>query len=70
MTVNHDSNLVGQQVCDLESELDFTMILHSRGGTVDLHPDPKTELQAGDRICVFASLDVLNRLGRLNRGEL
>jgi Trk K+ transport system NAD-binding subunit len=70
MTVNHDSNLVGQQVCDLESELDFTMILHSRGGTVDLHPDPKTELQAGDRICVFASLDVLNRLGRLNRGKL
>jgi voltage-gated potassium channel len=67
MTVNRDSNLVGQQVCDLEGELDFTMILHSREGQVDLHPDPQIRLQAGDRICIFASLDVLNRLGRLNR---
>jgi K+/H+ antiporter YhaU regulatory subunit KhtT len=51
----------------LEHELDFTMILHRRNGKVDLHPDPKITLEAGDQICVFASLDVLNRLGRLNR---
>jgi Trk K+ transport system NAD-binding subunit len=69
MTVNRDSRLVGQQVCDLEGELDFSMILHSREGKVDLHPDPQIQLQAGDRICVFASLDVLNRLGRMNQGR-
>jgi Trk K+ transport system NAD-binding subunit len=69
MTVIRDSNLVGQRLCDLEGELDFTVILHSREGKVDLHPDPQIQLQAGDRICVFASLDVLNRLARLNRGK-
>jgi len=69
ITVNRDSSLVGRQVCDLEGGLDFTVILHSREGKVDLHPDPQIRLQAGDRICVFASLDVLNRLGRLNRGK-
>jgi Trk K+ transport system NAD-binding subunit len=69
MTVSRDSNLVGQRLCDLEGELDFTVILHSREGKVDLHPDPQIQLQAGDRICVFASLDVLNRLARLNRGK-
>jgi voltage-gated potassium channel len=65
--INAASALVGQQVCDLERQLDFTMILHSRDGQVDLHPDPAIKLQAGDHICVFASLDVLNRLGRLNQ---
>lgn len=69
MSIDPASSLIGQRVCDLEHQLDFTMILHSRDGRVDLHPDPDIRLQAGDRICVFASLDVLNRLGRLNRGE-
>jgi voltage-gated potassium channel len=70
MTINPNSALVGQRVCDLGHQLDFSMILHSREGRVDLHPDPEIRLQAGDQICVFASLDVLNRLGRLNRGGL
>jgi Trk K+ transport system NAD-binding subunit len=69
MTINPGSALIDQQVCNLEHELDFSMILHSRSGQVDLHPDPEIALQAGDQICVFASLDVLNRLGRLNRGK-
>jgi Trk K+ transport system NAD-binding subunit len=69
MTINRGSALIDRQVCDLEHELDFSMILHSRSGQVDLHPDPEIALQAGDQICVFASLDVLNRLGRLNRGK-
>jgi voltage-gated potassium channel len=68
MTITPTSALIGRQVCDLEHELDFTMILHNREGRVDLHPDPEITLQAGDQICVFATLDVLNRLGRLNRG--
>lgn len=66
MTVNVGSSLVGQQICDLEGQLDFSVILHNRGGRVDLHPLPDTTLEAGDQICVFASVDVLNRLGRLN----
>lgn len=70
MTISPGSALIGRQVCELEQELDFSMILHSRSGQVDLHPDPEIELQAGDQICVFASLDVLNRLGRLNRGKV
>jgi Trk K+ transport system NAD-binding subunit len=69
MTISPGSALIDRQVCELEHELDFSMILHSRSGLVDLHPDPEIVLQAGDQICVFASLDVLNRLGRLNRGK-
>ena len=68
MTVKAKSALAGRRVRDLEQELDFSMILHSRDGKMDLHPDPEIRLQAGDQICVFASLDVLNRLGRLNGG--
>jgi Trk K+ transport system NAD-binding subunit len=32
-----------------------------------MHPAPHTVLQPGDQICVFASLEVLNQLKRLNR---
>ncbi len=67
LVINAGSALVGQEVCDLEHELDFSIILHNRDGKVDLHPDPSIKLQAGDQICVFASLDVLNRLAKLNR---
>jgi hypothetical protein len=54
-------------VSDLEHQLDFSVILHNRAGEIDLHPDPDITLEAGDQVCVFASLDVLNRLGRLNK---
>lgn len=67
MTVSAGSSLEGQQVGDLERELDFSVILLNRDGDVDLHPSADTELQAGDQICVFASLDILNRLGKLNQ---
>ncbi len=61
------SALVGRQVGVLERELDFSVILHCRDGEMDLHPKAETSLQAGDQIVVFASLDVLNRLSRMNR---
>jgi len=61
------SSLAGRTVHDLEGELDFSMILHNRGGQVDLHPGEDIVLQAGDQICVFATPEVLNRLNRLNR---
>jgi voltage-gated potassium channel len=70
MTISSGSSLIGRQVCDLEDQLDFSMILHSRQGQMDLHPSPDIMLQAGDQICVFASLDVLNRLERMNQGRV
>lgn len=69
MTIHPGSLLVGRQVCDLEGELDFSIILHSRAGQIDMHPAPNIRLQAGDQVCVFASLEVLNRLGRMNHPE-
>jgi voltage-gated potassium channel len=68
-TINPGSELVGQQISTLQHRLDFTIILHRRNDQVDLHPDPNIDLRAGDRICVFASMEVLNRLGRLNRPQ-
>jgi Trk K+ transport system NAD-binding subunit len=67
LTIRPGSALIDRKLCDLEHELDFSVILHNRTGEVDLHPSPNIALQAGDQICVFATLDVLNRLGRLNR---
>ena len=34
-----------------------------------MYPAPNTVLQPEDQICVFASLEVLTRLRRLNRLE-
>ena len=65
--VRSGAALVGQRVADLEHDLDFSIILHCRNGQVDLHPEPEIALQPGDQVFVFASLDVLNRLGRMNR---
>jgi voltage-gated potassium channel len=67
LTISPRSELIGQQVCELARRLDFTIVLHNRRGKMDLHPDPNIVLQAGDKIVVFASVDVLNQLGRLNR---
>jgi Trk K+ transport system NAD-binding subunit len=67
ITVCAGTALVGQKVGDLEHELDLSIILHNRAGQVDLHPGPDIALQVDDQVCVFASLDVLNRLARLNQ---
>jgi voltage-gated potassium channel len=69
ITVGAGSMLVGQRVGDLEHELDLSVVLHNRAGRMDLHPGPDIVLEVGDQICVFATLDVLNRLVRLNRPE-
>jgi Trk K+ transport system NAD-binding subunit len=66
LQINKGSSLIGREVCDLESELDFSIILHARNGQVDMHPAPHTVLESGDQLCVFASLEVLNQLRRLN----
>jgi voltage-gated potassium channel len=65
-TIGPDSVLAGRRIGDLESGLDLSIILHQRDGGVDLHPKPDITLQVGDRICVFASMEVLNQLSRMN----
>jgi len=66
LTIDPQSTLVGQKIGDLEQSLDMSVIAHRHAANVDLHPKPEVAIQAGDQICVFASLDVLNRLGHMN----
>jgi voltage-gated potassium channel len=66
LTVGPQSALAGQKVGDLEQSLDMSIIAHRRGAEVDLHPKPDITIRPGDQICVFASLDVLARLGQMN----
>jgi len=54
---------------DLEQGLDLSVIAHRRAAVVDLHPNPGITVQPGDQICVFASLDVLARLGQMNQSD-
>jgi voltage-gated potassium channel len=64
------SRLVGRSLAELEAELDFSVILYRGCEGIDLHPDPQIRLHGGDRIVVFASLDVLNRLSQLNKAQV
>ena len=66
LTIDPESALVGQKIGDLEQSLDMSIIAHRRAASVDLHPKPDVTIQPDDQICVFASLDVLNRLSRMN----
>ncbi|MBN1139487.1 MAG: NAD-binding protein [Anaerolineae bacterium] len=66
LTVGPRSELVGQKIGDLEQRLDMSIIAHNRAASVDLHPKPGIALQPGDQICVFASLDVLSQMSRMN----
>ncbi len=66
LTIDPQLTLVGQKIGDLEQSLDMSVIAHRRAASVDLHPKPDVTIQPGDQICVFASLEVLNRLGRMN----
>ena len=69
LTINPHSILAGQKVGDLEQGLDLSVIAHRRGAQVDLHPKADITIQPGDQICVFASLEVLNRLGHMNLAD-
>jgi voltage-gated potassium channel len=68
--VQPSSRLVGRSLAELEAELDFSIILYKGCEGIDLHPDPQIRLHGGDRIVVFASLDVLNRLSQLNKAQV
>jgi voltage-gated potassium channel len=64
------SKLVSRSLAELEAELDLSVILYRGRERVDLHPDPQIRLHGSDRIVVFASLDVLNRLSQLNKAQV
>ena len=64
------SRLVDKSLAELEAELDFSVILYRGCEGIDLHPDPQIRLHGDDRIVVFASLDVLNRLSQLNKAQV
>jgi Trk K+ transport system NAD-binding subunit len=64
------SRLVGKSLAELEAELDFSVILYRGREGIDLHPDPQIRLHSDDKIVIFASLDVLNRLSQLNKAQV
>ncbi len=67
VTVKAGSRLVGRSIEELEAELELSIILYKGQDKCDLHPDPDIRLRGDDRMVIFASLDVLNRLAQLNQ---
>ena len=67
-TVGMGSPLAGKRVKDVEQELDLSIILHQGEEGVDLHPPADLELAEGDHIVVFATLEALACLRRMNVG--
>jgi voltage-gated potassium channel len=60
------SDLVGKTVHDLEESLDMSVIFHQRDGKRDMHPADELALRAGDKVVVFANLEQLGQLERMN----
>ncbi|MBN1956085.1 MAG: NAD-binding protein [Anaerolineae bacterium] len=70
ITVSAGSPLGGRTIEDVEQELDLSIVLHRGAAGVDFHPPPSLALAAGDEIVVFASLEALACLNRMNREEM
>ncbi len=66
LTIAQESLLAGREIGAVEKELDLTIVCHQGPEGVDYHPPPDTNLAAGDQIVVFATLEALARLNRLN----
>jgi Trk K+ transport system NAD-binding subunit len=69
MTIEPSSRLVGWPVEKLESDLDLSVVCYQGREFTDLHPAPDLCLSAGDQILVLASLEPLQQLDDLNRGQ-
>jgi Trk K+ transport system NAD-binding subunit len=50
----------------VEQRLDVNLVLHKRGRRIDHRPDHHVALQAGDHIIVFATLNGIERVKKLN----
>ena len=68
-TVNPGSALAGRWVGEVEQELDLSILLISDPSGADFHPSADRVLNPGDQIVVFASLEALVCLNRMNRAE-
>lgn len=64
--VRSEGQLTGRTVQELEDELDISVIFHQRDERRDMHPDAALSLETGDKVVVFASLEQLGQLERLN----
>lgn len=61
-----EGRLAGWTVQELEDKLDLSVIFLQREGKRDMHPAGGLVLQGGDKVVVFASLEQLAQLERLN----
>jgi len=68
VTVASGSPLVGKSIGEVEQELDISIILHRGAEGVDLHPVVDAVLAEDDQIVVFATLEALACLNRMNIG--
>jgi Trk K+ transport system NAD-binding subunit len=68
VTVAAGSRLAACTVGDLEQDADLSVVLYrsADGRSADFHPPDTLHLAPGDRLTVFASLEALGRLDRLN----
>jgi Trk K+ transport system NAD-binding subunit len=62
MTISSNSKIEGWTIAKLENELDLSVVSLIANETSYLHPEPEARLQAGNKILVLASLDILRRL--------
>lgn len=67
LTVAPNSQLVGKTVGELEQGLNLSVLLHVGPAGMDFHPPADLVLQGGDQIVVFAPLEALACLERMNR---
>jgi Trk K+ transport system NAD-binding subunit len=66
VTVHPEGKLAGRSVQEVEEELDLSVVFCQRGTQRDMHPAGHLLLEGGDKVVVFASLEQLARLERLN----
>ncbi|MGC8874459.1 MAG: potassium channel family protein [Chloroflexia bacterium] len=66
IVIRSEGQLCGHTVQEIEEQLDLSVVFHQRGERRDMHPASDLRLEAGDRVLVFASLEQLARLERLN----
>ncbi|MDW8067518.1 MAG: NAD-binding protein [Anaerolineae bacterium] len=69
LTVNPGSALVGRRVGEVEQELDLSILLIADSSGADFHPSAERVLKAEDHLVVFASLEALACLNRMNQVE-
>jgi len=66
IVVHPAGELVGNSVQEIEERLDLSVVFLQRGDRRDMHPAAELRLEAGDRVVVFATLEQLGKIERLN----